>query len=68
MRLCDFTDKELYEHFKRSKIHVRSLRDPSMIGEIVSMDPSDDYFSVIQWPNGYQSGVYGSECQCEIVE
>jgi hypothetical protein len=65
MRICDMREEDIKVGMK-----VRSLRDPSKIGIVTSIDATRDNLAWIQWegePIPY-SGFYGNDCECEVVE
>lgn len=65
MRVLDMKQEEI-----GVGLMVRSLVDPTRIGIVVRVDPSDDDFVWIRWPGNDMaySGFYGNDCMCEIVE
>lgn len=67
MRICDLPEDKIVVGMR-----IKSLVPPhSKLGTIISIDSSDDNFTVIQWDTNEfpsVSGFYGNDCECEIVE
>jgi hypothetical protein len=63
MKICDRNNNPI-------GTRCRSLKNPNLLGTIVSIDTNDDDYHVILWDdkNKLPSGFYGNDCKCEIVE
>jgi hypothetical protein len=62
MRICDLAEDEVV-----IGLRVKSLKN-GRPGIITKIDLSDDRFTTIIWEDGNESGFYGNDCECEILD